>query len=200
MWTIPNVLAWLRLVTSPLLIGLALADMPTAFLIVALLLLLDDWLDGKLAVWLNQQTARGARLDSAADAAFYACLLVGVIRLKGEILLHEIAWIAAAVGSYLVTTGTGLVKYGRIPSYHTRGAKISSLLMTAAVITLFLLEPYAHWPLRLAMAGVTLTNLEATFITLLLPAWQADVPSVLQAFQRIRSTQRGDRSTTTSAG
>ena len=188
MWTIPNILAFVRLAASPLLVILALMDMPTAFLVATLLLLLDDWLDGKLAIWLKQQTTFGARLDSAADATLYACLLLGVVRLKGDYLSEEIAWIAAAVGSYAVTTLAGLAKFRRIPSYHTRGAKVSWLLVAVAVGMLFLWEPHAHWPLRVAMAGVSLTNLEATLITLLLPAWQPNVLSIFHARRHLTAT------------
>ena len=83
MFTIPNLLSGLRLIGAPVLIVLAVADQPRAFLVLGLVLLFDDWLDGKLAIWLQQQTTFGARLDSVADAVLYASLLFGIAWLKG---------------------------------------------------------------------------------------------------------------------
>ena len=100
------------------------------------MLLFDDWLDGKLAIWLQQQT-RSATADSVADAVLYATLLFGIAWLKGGFVLQQATWLGAALLSYALTTVAGLVKYGRIPSYHTRGAKASWPLMTVSVAAVF---------------------------------------------------------------
>jgi hypothetical protein len=39
------------------------------------------------------------------------------------------------------------------------------------------------WPFRLAALAVTLTNLEATAITWILPQWRADVLSLRRAYR-----------------
>ncbi len=183
MWTVPNILSSARLVAAPLLIVLAMTDRQYAFAALACVLLIDDWLDGKLAVWLKQQTTFGARLDSAADAALYACILCGLIRLRGSFLWSESPWILGALATYLATTAFGLIKYGRIPAYHTRGAKISWLLTSIAVMTVCLKVEVAAWPLRAAMAAVMVTNLEAIAMTRVLPEWHADVLSLRGALR-----------------
>lgn len=183
MVNIPNVLSALRLAVSPVLLILAMRGQPTAFLVLGLLLLFDDWIDGKLAIWLRQRTTFGARLDSVADATLYACLLVGVVVLKGAWLRGEMSWIVMPLGTYALTSISGLAKYGRLPSYHTRGAKISCLLVTLAVVAIFLWEQAAAWFFRVAMAAVTITNVEATIMTFTLPSWRADVPSLYHALR-----------------
>lgn len=74
---VPNAFCVIRLIGSLGLIGMAIIDWPTVFLAVFLLLMLTDWIDGRLAAWLQQCTTFGARLDSIADAALYGALLFG---------------------------------------------------------------------------------------------------------------------------
>jgi hypothetical protein len=69
-----------------------------------------------------------------------------------------------------------------LPSHHAYSAKVA-LVLTVVAATLLLLNS-AVWPLRLAMAGVALANLESTLITLLSRRWQADVPGVWQTIGR----------------
>src|SRR5690606_29392185 len=121
-----------------------------------------DWIDGKLAIHWNQRTPFGARLDSVADASMYAAVLVGTVWLKQDVVADQWPWIAAALISYGITISASLMKFGHLPSYHTRAAKTSWLLMTIAILALFAgLAELSVWSLRIAMVGVTLTNLEA---------------------------------------
>lgn len=180
-WNLPNALAAYRLIGSFVLAGVALAEASAAFPWLLLSLLASDWIDGKLAIWWNQRTVFGARLDSLADATMYGSLLFGTIWLKGQFVGREWPWIAAALGTYAVTTGAGLIKYRRIPSYHTRAAKTSWLLVGVAAVNVFAEGP--AWPFRLAMVVVCGTNLEATAMTVVLPIWHADVPSLWHAYR-----------------
>jgi CDP-diacylglycerol--glycerol-3-phosphate 3-phosphatidyltransferase len=185
MLNIPNALSGFRLIGSLVLIGLAIAQSRAPFGWLLGALLISDWIDGKLAIALRQQTTFGARLDSLADASMYSAMLFGMIWLHGDLVRREWLWIVPAVASFAVTTSAGLIKYGRIPSYHTRAAKTSWLVVSLAALCLFLDGPV--WPLRLTAVCVILTNVEATAITCVLPDWHADVPSLWHAW-RLRST------------
>lgn len=186
--TIPNLLCFIRLVGSFGLIALAVLEMPNWFVAVFVFLAMTDWVDGKLAILLNQRSIYGARLDSFADAAMYFALLVGALWLRWDVLAGEIAWIAAAVTSYLVSTGAGLWKFGRIPSYHTRAAKTSWLLVLIAAVCV--LGGWAVWPFRVAMAAVTLTNAETTLMSFLLDEWKSDVTSLYHVLRDRRAAQK----------
>lgn len=179
--TIPNLLCLVRLVGSFILIPIAWQGRNEFFLWCFIFLAMTDWVDGKLAILLNQRTVLGARLDSWADAALYAALLFGVVTLYGDTLRSELAWIASALVTYLISTVAGFWKYKRWPSYHTRAAKTSWFLTGFAVIALFV--EWALWPLRVAAVAVTLTNIEAILITIISPAWRADVTSVYHAWR-----------------
>jgi len=177
--TIPNVICFIRLIGALSLIYFAIANKTLIFTVVFVLLSLSDWIDGRLARWLNQRSDFGARLDSFADSVLYGSLLFGMIWLRWDVLQHEAFWWIMGLCSYALTTGAGLWKYGRIPSYHTRGAKITQWLILLGAVSLLL--DFSTWPFRIAILAGTLTNLEATAITWILPEWRADILSVFHA-------------------
>jgi cardiolipin synthase len=184
--TVPNLLCAVRLLGSFVLVALAVMGRGEAFLWLFIALALTDWLDGKLAILLKQKSVLGARLDSWADAALYGALLFGALWLHGATLRAELGWILPAVASYAVSTILGFWKYGRWPSYHTRAAKTSWFLIAVGAVCLF--EEWAVWPLRVASAAVTLTNLEAMLITMLSADWRADVESLFHVLRGRRRT------------
>lgn len=181
---VPNLLSAARLAGSPLLLPLAWFEQRGAFLGLFVLLMLTDWLDGKLAVAWRQRTAFGARLDSVADALMYGGLLVGGWLLVPQFVAQHAAWIGAALASFALTSLVGLVKFGRLPSYHTLGAKAGWFLSSTGALIVLAGGP--TWPFCVAMVVVTATNLEATAISLVLPRWQADVLSIYHAWRQER--------------
>jgi cardiolipin synthase len=80
--TWPNALSVLRLAAVPVFLWLLLG--PKADLIALIVLMASgasDWLDGKLARWLNQASRLGALLDPAADRLYiFATLVAFVVR------------------------------------------------------------------------------------------------------------------------
>jgi cardiolipin synthase (CMP-forming) len=180
-FTIPNIICGIRLVGSFFLVAIAYLDQQEIFLWFFIFLAMTDWADGKLAILLNQRSVLGARLDSWADAVLYVALLVGTIMLHGSVLAGELAWIIPALASYLASTVAGFWKYHRWPSYHTRAAKTSWFLVILGTIGLF--TGWSLWPLRIAFAGATITNLEALLITIVSPTWRVDVTSIYHAWR-----------------
>lgn len=180
--TVPNVICTIRLIGSLWLFLLAFQGHLGWFTGVFVALSLSDTIDGRLARWLGQRSDFGARLDSFADSVLYAGLFFGLFLFQWETLSQEMGWWACALGSYLLTTAAGLWKYGRVPSYHTYGAKASQWLVLAGAVCLLL--DYTLWPFRAAMLLVTLTNLESLAITWLEPQWRADVLTVLHVLRR----------------
>lgn len=188
-FTLPNMICMGRLAGSLFLLLLAWYEYRLGFVGLFVTLTLSDWIDGRLARWLRQRSDFGARLDSFADATLYACLLFGVLLLCKDALRGELIWISLAVASYVVTTVAGLIKYGKVPSYHTIAAKKTQGIVLLAGI-LLVLELYV-WPTRIAAVAVTLTNIEATFLTLVLPTWQADVSSLWKVMRERKAARRG---------
>ena len=176
--TIPNIICLLRMLGSIVLVVLAVNGRDQVFLWLFVGLAMSDWVDGKLASLLNQRSVWGPSLDSWADAALYLALLIGAVLLRGDVLQSELQWILPALGSYALSTLAGYWKYRRWPSYHTRAAKTSWFLILVGAGCL--LGGWSVWPLRIALAAVALTNLEALLITILASGWRSDVESVFQ--------------------
>lgn len=80
--TVPNVLSVLRLLGVPLFLYLLLGPKADGWAIIVLVVAgLSDWLDGKLARWLDQTSRLGTLLDPAADRLYiFATLLAFVLR------------------------------------------------------------------------------------------------------------------------
>lgn len=181
LYTVPNFLCVVRLLGSIVLIPIAWQGYNEVFLWLFLFLAMTDWADGKLAILLNQRSVFGARLDSWADTALYAALLAGIFILYGEILRNELLWLLPAIGCFLLSVAAGFWKYGRWPSYHTRTAKTTWLLAMLGTIALF--TDWSLWPMRIAFAAGTLSNLEALLITIISPTWRVDVRSVYHVWK-----------------
>jgi cardiolipin synthase (CMP-forming) len=181
-FNVPNALCAIRLAGSLALVAVALLGHVMPFLVVFLFLAATDWIDGRLATWLRQRTTFGARFDSVADAAMYGALLFGCIWLKGDVLVAEAAWIAAALACYFLSCTLAVIKFGRLPSHHAYSAKLAWLLTVIAAV--FLLTDWAIWPLRVAMIVASLANLESSLITLVSKTWEADVPTAWHAIRR----------------
>jgi CDP-diacylglycerol--glycerol-3-phosphate 3-phosphatidyltransferase len=155
------------------------------FVALLLFLLLTDWLDGKLAILLDQRTSFGARLDSVADAVLLGALIVGVWLLVPEAVHSERYGILAMLASFTISVVAGLIKFGRPPSYHTWSAKISWWLVTLGAILIF--WNGSLWLIRIALISVVLSNLEAILITLTIPEWRADVRSIFLVWRKKRA-------------
>lgn len=178
----PNFLGVLRVMASPLLLAAAAWEEEALFLALFLAVAATDFLDGLLARALDQETTFGARLDTVADAVMYGCALVGLVWLEGDLFLGEWPWMAVAVGAYALSWVLSLRKFGRLPGYHTWSARGASVLAVGAVVALLLAgEP---WPVRVAAVAVTLANLEAATLTLMLDSHESDLTSVVPLLLR----------------
>lgn len=187
-FNVPNLFSAIRFVGSLVLIGLTWAKLGQTYLLAWIVFLLfTDWVDGKLAIMLKEQTKFGAKLDSVADATFYGSVLLVTFWLKGDFLRQESPWLFAALAAYAINMLVAFAKFHRFAAYHTRSAKTGWLLFSIAIIAIF--TDWSRWPLRVAAVGVLLTNLEETAITFVLRKPHVDVPSLYHAL-RIRRERK----------
>jgi hypothetical protein len=96
--------------------------------------------------------------------------------------------IASLITAEVVQHVFAAVKYGRHASYHSILSKIWGLMMAAATIAL-LGFGVDNWFLDLAIAWGILCNLQGLMMTLLLPKWQCDVPTLFHAW-RLRNKEK----------
>ncbi len=178
---VPNALCAIRFVGSFVLIGLAVGQTTNIFAGLLFFLLMTDWVDGKLAILLQQQTKFGAKFDTVADVSLYTALLFGLLWLKSAAIALQWPWMGVAIASYAVSVIAALIKFGTFPSYHTRAAKTCWFLVSVASVALF--AGWSSWPIRIAAIAVTATNCEAIAMTFVLKAAHVDLPSLYHAWK-----------------
>lgn len=177
--TAANVLTLSRIVTVPLILLSAWWQQPTWFAGLVAYALASDAVDGTIARRLGQATALGARLDSLADAALYLTAPIAALVLYPVLREHERVTVSIVLAAYLVPIAIGFMKYRRLTAYHTIAARAAGIFLGVA----FMLWVLFHltWPLRAAAVLLVLSAIEEVAITLVLPAWRANVPSLRHA-------------------
>lgn len=179
---VPNALCLVRLLGSFAALGLAYSGWLVPFLVLVAFLVFTDWIDGKLAVALKQRTTFGAGLDTVADIALYSAFVLGTAFLRRDFFEREFLWMVPIAATYAVTILLCLVRFRRYPSYHTRLNKMGGFVLSAGLLGF--LFAGVGWPLHVAAIYLTVANLETAAITLILPRWQTDLPSIWHAWQK----------------
>jgi len=185
MTNLANWLTLMRLGLAPVLLMIAAGGHRREFLAVLGLSLLSDAIDGPIARFLHRASALGARLDSAADIATWLVLPVCAWWLWPHIVIDQAPLVLIAAVALAAPAACGLLRFGRLPSYHTWGAKASSVAMAIAVACLLLGGPV--YPLRIAVAILAMAAIEELCITMVLPKPATDVFSLLHALRRIHT-------------
>ncbi len=183
---LPNTLSAARIALVPVLLTLAWVGFPKGFLVTFAVAAATDAVDGWLARRWGQVTELGARLDSLGDLTLYSCLPVCAWWLWPDVVIGEAGWIGTAVATMIAPLGFGFARFGRLPSHHTRGAKIMTAALPFACFALL-----AGFPLvfHIAVVARVLVAIEEVAITLTLPEWTTPVPSlaVARALRRARA-------------
>ncbi len=130
-WTLPNALSVLRLLGVPLFLWLLLGPEADGWAVAILMVSgFTDWLDGKLARWLDQSSKLGALLDPAADRLYIVSTLIALA-------LREIVpvWLVAVLVGRELVLGVALLvlrRYGYPPlQVHYLGKAATLLLLYA---------------------------------------------------------------------
>jgi CDP-diacylglycerol---glycerol-3-phosphate 3-phosphatidyltransferase len=90
MWTLPNILTFIRILFIPLLVLIYYAPIEGRYFFAAAIFGLaaaTDWFDGYLARKLNQSTPFGAFLDPVADKLIVAVALVIIVESRPSLLV-----------------------------------------------------------------------------------------------------------------
>ena len=176
MSVIPNIISGARIVSAPILLFLAWEGYRNTFIILLLVSLLSDAIDGYIARRFNVSSKLGARLDSLGDMAIYLTIPICAWWLWPQLLKQEALFVFIAIAAYIVPLIAGLIKFRKIPSYHTYGAKIAAVFMSTAILLLFLTE--FTWLFRIAAIFQVLVACEEVLITIKLPILQSNIKSI----------------------
>jgi cardiolipin synthase len=175
-YSIPNLLSLLRLALVPVLVVAAYLNEDQLFLLLLGICLLSDMLDGYFARKLQQVTEFGARLDSWADMATYAMMILGLNLIWPAIFDQQFFYLVAATLSYVLPVVVALVRFSSFPSYHTWGAKLAAVLIAPAFYLLVLYDEQTFF--RLVIIFHVLVAIEEIAITVMLKQPKTNVASI----------------------
>lgn len=175
----PNLLSMIRLGLAPTLLVLAYLGQGTAFVIALAMAFATDALDGAIARASGRTSELGARLDGMADLAIWLVLPLCTWWLRPDFVRAELPWLIGLGAALVFPLIFGLVKFRRLTSYHTIGAKVSCIVLAGALLTLYAGGP--TWPFVIAALVALASQVEEVLITLTLPRWHADVPTLRHA-------------------
>lgn len=178
---LPLLFIALRIALGPVVIALGLLSARSLWLVGCIgLALLSDIFDGGLARLWQIDTEKIRRWDTRADTFFYACvLLTAALRYP---MAFERRWIllAGLVAVEIFQHAFAAIKFGRHASYHSVLSKIWGLMMASAMCAL-LGAGLDNWFLDLTLLWGILCNLQGFIMSLMLPCWQRDVPTLFHA-------------------
>ena len=181
-YSIPNLLSLLRLTLVPVLAIAAVLNEAVLFLLILAISLFSDMLDGYFARKLKQVTELGARLDSWADMATYAIMIVGLYVMWPAVFDQQFFYLVAASISYVLPVVIALFRFGDFPSYHTWGAKLAALLIAPAFYLLLLNDQQLLF--RAVIIFHVVVAIEEVAITFALKKSETNVASILSLLRK----------------
>jgi len=180
---IPALLVSFRTVLGPVMIVLNLLSQRGVIMTACIgLALLSDVFDGLLARRWHLDTVTLRRWDTRADTFFYTCVLAVIWMRHPAALRARWVLIAGLITAEVLQHVFAAAKYGRHASYHSWISRIWGLMMAGAMIALL------GWGINNRFLDVTiawgiLCNGQGLMMSLILPEWTNDVPTLLHAFK-----------------
>ena len=181
MRTLPFWLVTLRLLLGPGVVLLSLHHRRGFWLVVPIALaLISDIYDGRIARDYGVATANLRRYDSVADTTFYVCVAVSAWILERELLIAVAKLLIAIALLEAFRYLFDFLKFRREASYHMWSAKLWGLFLAASASGLL------GWSIAGTLLRVTLiigiiSDLEGLAISMVLPRWAHDVPTIFHA-------------------
>ena len=191
---LPLFLTLLRAALGPAVVGLAYASAPRRAILACIVVgFASDVADGMIARRAGLDTEALRRLDSVADSAFWIGVAWAAWHLEAPGLLPYLPGVAAIVVLELTRYVFDAVKFGREASWHAYSAKawgVSLFLAAVSVIGLGRARPAVDAAVALGIVA----DVEGLAISVVLPRWTRDVPSLAHAWRlRRRAGENGTR-------
>lgn len=170
-----NLITLYRIVTSPLLLLLAISGQMEIFKWLLLVSFLTDAADGYLARKYKATSILGAQLDSIGDDLTMLVSVIALFVTRMDFIQKEWIVIVLLLGLFFVQTAYAVVKYKKATSFHTRMAKAAAFFQGVFFLSVFFLDT-VFYPLFYFSAIVTgLELIEEIVLVYRLPEWRNDV-------------------------
>jgi CDP-diacylglycerol--glycerol-3-phosphate 3-phosphatidyltransferase len=140
--TIPNILSFYRILSFPIVLIFALNNQEKIFVILLIINLITDVLDGVVARLFKMQTELGARLDSIADIGTYILAILGIFLFKSSEFAPHLTSFYVFILLFLTTNILSIIKFKRLPSLHLYSWKIGGYIQGFFFFVLFAFDFY----------------------------------------------------------
>lgn len=187
---VPVALTGLRALLAPVVVVLALeAPWPAAFAVCLIAAFLSDVFDGIVARRLGVATPTLRRLDSAADTVFYGACVFAAWRLHPAAITDHVALLATLAALEALRYVFDFVKFHREASYHMWSSKLWGVALFVGFFGLLVFGDTGT-PVTWAIVVGIVADLEGLAISVVMPRWQADVPTLFHALRERRGANR----------
>jgi len=164
-----------RIVAAPFVIVLALVGQEEWFRWLLAVSFFTDAVDGILARTFKVVSEAGAKLDSIGDDLTVMAGIVGMIVFKPIFLTQHFLLVVLPLALFGIQTVLALLKYGKMTSFHTYGAKVAAVAQAVFLLSLFFLPSEPLGLFYLAVIFTSLELIEEIVMVYYLPVWEADV-------------------------
>ncbi|MEP6464874.1 MAG: CDP-alcohol phosphatidyltransferase family protein [Parafilimonas sp.] len=180
----PYALILFRFLLAPvmLLLGYLYQTTYTKLIVVLLFLgLLSDILDGIIARKQNSSSAKMRRMDSQTDMIFWLAAGFTAWFIWPQTIKDNSFVIWILLGMEASCYFVSIIKFGRETCTHAYLSKFWGITLLAAFTDL-ILNGNAGFLFYFCLCAGIISHLDRILITLILPAWQHDVPSAYHAY------------------
>jgi phosphatidylglycerophosphate synthase len=181
MSSLPTLLVSLRAALAPLILVAGFRHWPGSWLVMILIVaFLSDVFDGVIARRLGVATERLRLADSVVDIGFYLCVTAACL------LGYPEVWRQHRTGILLIAALEAgrwifdLIKFGRIAAYHMWSSKLWGILLFLGFGEVFARGGPGVLLTAAIVVGIV-NEVEGLVVSLVLPWWRHDVPSLWHA-------------------
>jgi cardiolipin synthase (CMP-forming) len=163
--TVPNFISFYRLIMFPVILVLALGGYERAFVILLVISLISDILDGSIARFFKLQTRFGAGLDNLADIGTYFLALLGIFLFRWEEIRRHAWFLYIFLAVFTLSYIVAFVRFGKIPGLHLYSAVTAGYIQGIFFFILFVWGFYP-WMYYLAIGWGIIAYVEKIFVLL----------------------------------
>jgi cardiolipin synthase (CMP-forming) len=163
--TVPNFISFYRLIIFPVILILALGGHERAFVILLVISLISDILDGSIARLFKLQTRFGAGLDNLADMGTYFLALLGIFLFRWEEIRPHAWFLYIFLAVFILSYIVAFVRFGKIPGLHLYSAVTAGYIQGIFFFILFVWGFYP-WIYYLAIGWGIIAYVEKIFVLL----------------------------------
>lgn len=173
LFTIPNIISMYRLFSFPFLATIAFLGFEKLFVILFIINIVSDAVDGFIARRFKMQTKIGSRIDSLADIGSYILAVIGVYCFKwAEFQPHLIPFLVF-LGFFVGSQLFSFIKFGKFPSLHLYSTKTGGYIQGTFFFFLFAFDFYT-WFFYFMIAEGILAFTESMVVQAIIPEMRSN--------------------------